>query len=400
MAIAFRTYTKGGHTYGGIVENYRDPATGKSRTKSLHRYGNLDKLRERNPNFMEEVEAELQRLRAEVAPRIAVTREAAIRAKAQSKFSAPLPPVPDTSFAFFSSPVKFGEIILRRQWEELELNHLFARIGTKLCYDLDAAAYYITVSRLLEPNATRPSFEAIKPSLFDYSQLSLDNLYEALIVVGQRKEQVIAWLNQYAKHDFSSGTLVLLNDVNFWEPGYNFELIFAAHGLPVDFELETCDDKEAIVQRWRERYGFRELSLVKLYDRELPHDLFVSASAFRDMLLYWDKPSQCTGQLVLSLVAVLLAQRCLNSIRVGVDPDFSLEQLRGFLRGSVLIIQPHESGAVLIKATAEDVKGKSVQQFDQILGCCGVEPICNCESVASVTKKFGVGLKLSRLLTG
>lgn len=400
MAIAFRTYTKGGHTYGGIVENYRDPATGKSRTKSLHRYGNLDKLRERNPNFMEEVEAELQRLRAEAAPRIAAAREAAIRAKAQSKFSASLPPVPDTSFAFFSSPVKFGEIILRRQWEALELNQLFAGIGSEFSYDLDAAAYCVTVARLIDPYTRQLRFEALKPSLFDYSRLSLDNLYEALTVVGQRKEQVIAWLNQHAKHDFSSGTLVLLSDVNFWEPGYNLELVFAADGLPVDFALETCDDTEVMVQRWRERYGLGALTIAELYDRVLSHELFDHALAFREMLRYWDKPSQCTGHLVLSLIAAFLAQRCLNSIRAGVDPNFSLEQLRYFLQGPVLIRQPHESGAVLIKATAEDVKGKQAQQFDQILSCCGVEPICNCESVASVTKKLGVSLKLSRLLTG
>ncbi len=400
MAIAFRTYTKGGHTYGGIVENYRDPATGKSRTKSLHRYGNLDKLRERNPNFMEEVEAELQRLRAEAAPRIVAAREAAIRAKAQSKFSAPLPPVPDTNYAFFSAPVKFGESILRQQWEALELNQLFAGIGSEFSYDLDAAAYCVTVARLIDPYTRQLRFEALKPSLFDYSQLTLDNLYAALAEVDQRKEQVIAWLNQHTKHDFSSGTIVLLSDVNFWEPGYNLELIFAADGRPVDFEFETCDDKEAMVQRWRERYSFKELSLVKLYERVLPHELFDHAFAFREMLRYWNKPSQCTGLLVLSLVAALLAHLCLNSIRAGVEPDFSLEQLRGFLRGPALIIQPHESGAVLIKATAEDVKGQSVQQFDRILSCCGVEPICNCEGVASVTKKLGVNLKLSRFLTG
>ena len=400
MAIAFRTYIKGGHTYGGIVENYRDPATGKSRTKSLRRYGNLDKLRERNPNFMEEVEAELQRLRAEAAPRIAAAREAAIRAKAQPKFNTPLSPVPDTNFTFFSTPVKFGEVILRRQWEALELNRLFARIGTELGYDLDAAAYCLTAARLSEPYATLPSFDAIKPSLFDYSKLSLDNLCEALSVVGQRKEQITAWINQHGTHDFSAGIIVLLNDVNFWEPGYNFELIFAADGLPVDFELGTCDDKEAMVQRWRELYGLGALTVAELYDRVLPHELFDHAFAFREMLRYWNKPSQCTGLLVLSLVAAFLAQRCLNSIRDEVDPDFSLEQLRYFLQGPVLIRQPYETGAVLIKATAEDVKGKSVQQFDQILGCCGIETICNCESVASVTKKFGVGLKLSRLLTG
>lgn len=390
MAIAFRTYTKNGHTYGGIVENYRDPESGKSRTKSLHRFGNLDKLRERNPNFMEEVEAELQRLRA----------EAAVRAKVPPKPSAELPPLPETEFTLFSAPVKFGEVILRRQWEALELNHLFARIGTDLSYDLDAAAYCVTVARLIDPYTRQLRFEALKPSLFDYSRLSLDNLYEALTVVGQRKEQVIAWLNQHAKHDFSSGTLVLLSYVNFWEPGYNLELVFAADGLPVDFALETCDDTEAMVQRWRERYGLGALTIAELYDRVLPHELFDHAFAFREMLRYWDKPSQCTGHLVLSLIAAFLAQRCLNSIRAGVEPDFSLEQLRGFLRGPALIRQPHESGAVLIKATAEDVKGQSVQQFDRILSCCGVEPICNCEGVASVTKKLGVNLKLSRFLTG
>ena len=351
-------------------------------------------------HVMEEVEAELQRLRAEAAPRIAAAREAAIRAKAQSKFSAQLSPVPDTNFTFFSSPVKFGEIILRRQWEELELNQLFAGIGSEFSYDLDAAAYCVTVARLIDPYTRQLRFETLKPSLFDYSKLSLDNLYEALTVVGQREEQVIAWLNQHAKYDFSSGIIVLLSDVNFWEPGYNLELLFAADGLPVDFELGTCNDTEAMVQRWRELYGLGELTIAELYDRVLPHELFDHAFAFREMLRYWNKPSQCTGLLVLSLVAALLAQRCLNSIRAGVDPDFSLEQLRGFLRGPVLIRQSHESGAVLIKATAEDVKGQSVQQFDRILSCCGVEPICNCESVTSVTKKLGVSLKLSRLLTG
>ena len=72
-----------------------------------------------------------------------------------------------------------------------------------------------------------------------------------------------------------------LSRTNFWEPGYNLELLFTADGLPFDFELETCDDTEAMVQRWRERYGLGALTVAELYDRVLPHELFDHAFAFR-----------------------------------------------------------------------------------------------------------------------
>ena len=78
MGIAYRTYKKKGVTYAQIVNNFRDPATGKSRTTSLKSYGNLDKRKEEDPNFEDKIKADLAALQKDQKQVIEAIRDRAL----------------------------------------------------------------------------------------------------------------------------------------------------------------------------------------------------------------------------------------------------------------------------------------------------------------------------------
>lgn len=65
MAIRFKVTKAKGKSYAAIVENYRDPKDGSSRTRCIKSYGNLDELKKQNPKIEEELKAEAERLNAD-----------------------------------------------------------------------------------------------------------------------------------------------------------------------------------------------------------------------------------------------------------------------------------------------------------------------------------------------
>lgn len=223
MAIAFRTYVKNGSTYGAIVENFRDPATGKGRTTSIRSYGNLDRLKEVDPDFMKGVEAELNRLKQDAKHRNQVDC-----ARSLSMVSGT-----HTNDATYCPLIKFGEVILRRCWEELELHRLFWRLTTEMntSYDIDAATYCLTAARLVSPGSKKKCFESSKMSLFNYSSLKLDNMYSVLDVLSKKKNRIINFINAHAAGLSQRDLTVALYDVTtFYFESFDEDTV-RAHGM-------------------------------------------------------------------------------------------------------------------------------------------------------------------------
>ena len=100
MGIAYRTYKKKGVTYAQIVNNFRDPATGKSRTTSLKSYGNLDKRKEEDPNFEDKIKADLAALQKDQKQVIEAIRDRALSMRNHE----------NSNTTNFSLGIKFGDI--------------------------------------------------------------------------------------------------------------------------------------------------------------------------------------------------------------------------------------------------------------------------------------------------
>ena len=62
MGIRLKIIKNKSKRYAAIVENFRDPATGKSRSTCIKSYGNLDELAAFNPNIEEELRSKAVRV--------------------------------------------------------------------------------------------------------------------------------------------------------------------------------------------------------------------------------------------------------------------------------------------------------------------------------------------------
>ena len=174
MAFAIRKYEKKGATYIAIVENYRDPSTGKSRTTSVKSYGNLSNLLLNDPDIETKIQQELDELKQNEAKRLEAQQIRALGMRINEI---------EVSTAY-NRTVLFGEVILRRQWEQLELHKLFSRIRTekKIPFCVDNAAYCMVAARLASPGSKKKCYLNSRSGLFDYSDLSLDDFYDSLDV--------------------------------------------------------------------------------------------------------------------------------------------------------------------------------------------------------------------------
>lgn len=286
MTLAFRTYKKNGRTYGGIVDNFRDPATGKSRTSSVHRYGNLDRLKEENPDFMKEVEAELTRLRQDPKYHQRVNRHRALALCRDQ-----IPDGDDAGDTSYSPIVKFGEVILRRCWEELELHKLFWRLRTELktCFDIDAAAYCLVAGRLTSPGSKKRCFQEAQMGLFNYSALKLDQLYDVLDVLYHKKSRIIKHLNSHIAQLRDRDLTIALYDVTtFYFESFDEDavrahgmskehrtaetqvvmgLLIDTDGLPIDYELFRGNTHEMgtmlqVIDGYLKRLGISNVTIV------------------------------------------------------------------------------------------------------------------------------------------
>lgn len=281
MSLGFRTYIKKGHRYGAIVESFRDPATGKSRTTSIVSFGNLDKLQETDPDFMTRINEELRRLNQDEAYycETSLTKSLAMHRKS------------DFISTNYSPAIRFGEIILRRCWEELGLNKLFGRIRTEqnLGYDVDAAAYCLASDRMRTSGSKKRCFVASRLGLFNYSSLSLEDLYSVLDVLHTKKSRIITWLNSHIDKLNQRELSVVLYDVttfyfesftqdNVRNHGMSKEhrtaetqvvlgLLIDTNGIPVDYELFSGNTHEMgtllqVVNGFISRYGPDKLTIV------------------------------------------------------------------------------------------------------------------------------------------
>ena len=226
MAFAIRKYEKKGATYIAIVENYRDPSTGKSRTTSVKSYGNLSKLLLNDPDIETKIQQELDELKQNEAKRLEAQQIRALGMRINEI---------EVSTAY-NRTVLFGEVILRRQWEQLELHKLFSRIRTekKIPFCVDSAAYCMVAARLASPGSKKKCYLNSRSGLFDYSDLSLDDFYDSLDTLAAQKERIISFVNQHIEKLYQRDLSIALYDVTtFYFEAFNEDEI-RDHGLSKD----------------------------------------------------------------------------------------------------------------------------------------------------------------------
>lgn len=283
MGIAYRTYKKKGVTYAQIVNNFRDPATGKSRTTSLKSYGNLDKRKEEDPNFEDKIKADLAALQKDQKQVIEAIRDRALSMRNHE----------NSNTTNFSLGIKFGEVILRKKWEQLELNRLFSRIVTesdgKIKFDLDRVTYCLTSARISTPGSKKQCYLASRSSIFDYHDLTLDNFYDSLYVLSTKKNRIISFINKNIDKLYSRKISIALYDVTtfYFESFIDDELrkkglskdhkyaetqvvlglLIDSEGIPIDYQLFPGNTHEIctllkVLSGYLKQYGIQDITII------------------------------------------------------------------------------------------------------------------------------------------
>lgn len=284
MGIRFRIIKAKGKRYAAIVENFRDPATGKSRTTCIKSYGNLDVLKAANPNIEEELKEEAARLEKSMSAREEVEADQSnyFRYRSSEKVTA------EASRCF-----PLGEAILRRTWEDLKLHELLSRITTekKLGYNFDHAVYAMSAGRLTDYKQSKLKCKRMmdESSLFDYSDVSPDNIYDSLELLADKKRRIIKFLNRRIDELCERKVRIALYDVTtcYFESfdrdelrvqGLSKEhrtaetrvvtgLLIDEDGIPLDYELFPGNTHEIrtilkVVNDFLASYGIEKVTIV------------------------------------------------------------------------------------------------------------------------------------------
>ena len=250
MAFRLKVTKTNGREYAAIVENIYSKQRHGSSSKTVRTYGDLVKLRCKNPNIDEEIRLEVARLNsdAEAANQAWVNRHLQsidlVRERALKQ-------------------VNYGIAFYRKIWESLKLHTWFDRTkrnsrGT-IKYDLDQAVFLLAAMRILRPMSKSKTFSARDELVFDFTGLTLDDIYHSLDVLADKKKTVISNLNKNLEAIYARVKTIAFYDVTtFYFESFDSDelrargmskenktnevqvvlgLLVDGEGIPLDYEL-------------------------------------------------------------------------------------------------------------------------------------------------------------------
>lgn len=250
MTFRLKVTKTNGREYAAIVENIYSKQRHGSSSKTVRTYGDLVKLRCKNPNIDEEIRQEVARLNsdAEAANQAWVNRHLQsidlVRERALKQ-------------------VNYGIAFYRKIWESLKLHTWFDRTkrnsrGT-IKYDLDQAVFLLAAMRILRPMSKSKTFSARDELVFDFTGLTLDDIYHSLDVLADKKKTVISNLNKNLEAIYARVKTIAFYDVTtFYFESFDSDelrargmskenktnevqvvlgLLVDGEGIPLDYEL-------------------------------------------------------------------------------------------------------------------------------------------------------------------
>lgn len=280
MAFRLKVTKTNGREYAAIVENIYSKQRHGSSSKTVRTYGDLVKLRCKNPNIDEEIRQEVARLNsdAEAANQAWVNRHLQsidlVRERALKQ-------------------VNYGIAFYRKIWESLKLHTWFDRTkrnsrGT-IKYDLDQAVFLLAAMRILRPMSKSKTFSARDELVFDFTGLTLDDIYHSLDVLADKKKTVISNLNKNLEAIYVRVKTIAFYDVTtFYFESFDSEelrargmskenktnevqvvlgLLVDGEGIPLDYELFRGNTSEMntiieVVNNYKTKNNLQRVTVV------------------------------------------------------------------------------------------------------------------------------------------
>lgn len=250
MAFRLKVTKTNGREYAAIVENIYSKQRHGSSSRTVRTYGDLVKLRHKEPNIDEEIRKEVARLNADAE----AANQAWVNRHLQSV---------DLVREKALKQVNYGIAFYRKIWESLKLHTWFDRAKRNsrgaIKYDLEQTVFLLAAMRILRPMSKSKTFSAKDELVFDFSNLTLDDIYNSLDVLADKKTTVIANLNKNLEEIYARVKTIAFYDVTtFYFESFDSDelrargmskenktnevqvvlgLLVDGEGIPIDYEL-------------------------------------------------------------------------------------------------------------------------------------------------------------------
>lgn len=250
MTFRLKVTKSKGREYAAIVENIYSRERHGSSSRTVRTYGDLVKLREVNPHIDEELRKEVFRLNsdAEAANEAWINRHLHGAEDVQEHAL---------------KQVSYGIAFYRRIWESLKLHTWFDRARRNsrgsIGFDLDQAVFLLAAMRILRPMSKSKTFASRDELVFDFTGLTLDDIYHSLDVLANKKKTVIFNLNKNLEDVYARVKTIAFYDVTtFYFESFDSDelkargmskdnktnevqvvlgLLADGEGIPIDYEL-------------------------------------------------------------------------------------------------------------------------------------------------------------------
>jgi transposase len=282
MAISIVERKVKGAVYISIIDGYRDPITKKPTSRTLRSYGNKEKLLQKNPNAMKEIEAELEKLRSS---------SSAYENTVKSRLGETVTVAAETAGTALGRSYEVSAAPYFRLWEELGLRQYFTDIGRNhdFAWDVNLTMFYSTFSRIMAPESKLAAWNNRTRHLFDFDALELSHMYECLTLLADRKKKIIDHLNEAIDRLYKRDFSIALYDVTtfYFESFIEGELrkrgmskehrtqetqvvlglLVDSEGVPFGYELFPGNTAEVgtlmqVIEAFQSRYKVGEVTVI------------------------------------------------------------------------------------------------------------------------------------------
>ncbi len=246
-SISIQMLKRAKGTYIALIEGYIEPFTRKKSTRTVKSYGYLHELEAQDPEFMKNLETLRDHLRKHPEA-VEQLRSETPRRNYPSSLSM------SVTRATYAPPLLwYGGAVVRRVWEDLELDQWFARLAGALNskVDLDRAMFQMTLSSLLPRRERRQLCSIVPPSLYDFEyRLTPKGLREALLLIVPRLTTLTRYINRRMDSFLRRDTSLLFFEViplrregaDPDEPQYAASLMLDRDFTPIYCSIMPQDD--------------------------------------------------------------------------------------------------------------------------------------------------------------
>lgn len=274
-----QVYKNGNHQYVRIVESYRDPVTGKPKTRTIKNLGNLAKLEAEEPGIVDRLKREFQ----------------AKREKCNEENT-------NQSLAFIEHFIQstnheeavlcnYGYLVYKFIWDQFNLDYFFKyrQSKTKIEFPTKDIAQMLVYQRLLNPSSKKKAYETMDKLFGMEVDFDLHHIYRALDFFAEQKKNLEVYLNKRLSERMERDLSVCFYDVTtyyfesqkaddlkkfgfskdkkFNEVQVVMGLLIDSYGIPISFELfpgntSEFSTLEPVLVRLKEEYGLNRVIIV------------------------------------------------------------------------------------------------------------------------------------------